>query len=193
MKKLFITMLCLLASPVIAADDLAYPKPNLSETNIRDTPKNNPNAGSPTDYLLIPITLVAERPPKNERYLRFDMQVTEVRVDDPLVLTAAVSGTDPRTVILRPQGYGSARVLIFGALPDDRRDRILYDASVAVGTRMVTYRHKGAGEPINREVLDCTPVCVPSPANKPREPDQIIENRGVTVNNVNAAPVAAPR
>jgi hypothetical protein len=166
------------SSSICQAQD--YPKPNLSETNLREPPKSNPNAGAPADYLLI-------SPNEKDHYLRFDIPVAEIKVDDPKVIVAAPNRNDPMTIDLQPQGTGRTRVLVFGRLEgvgvaDLRRIgsgdelvpklRLLYDALVAVGTRVVTMRDKGV-----REIMDCAPDCYPSPTPKPREPDQIIEQR----------------
>lgn len=183
MKQLAVVF-CLVATPALAQGVENWPKPNLSETNIREPPKSNPNAGSPSDYLLIPASTIG----KAEQYLRFDVPIKEIRVDNPAVLTAAVGETDQMTVILHPQGYGGTRVVVFGALERNGKNRLLYDATVAVGTRVVTMRRKDNGNnppEIVREVLDCTPACYPSPTTKPREPDQIIENRNVSVAPLN--------
>src|SRR4051812_19368254 len=94
--------LWMLGSPSLAQQDLVA-KPNLSETNVREPPKANPNAGAPSDYLLIPISYVDAH---KEYYLRFDVPVSEVRVDNRDVLIASVSRTDLRTVVLQPQDYG---------------------------------------------------------------------------------------
>lgn len=64
-------------------------KPNLSETNLRDPPKSTPNAGSPADYLLISADKIG-----GAHYLRFDIPLKEVKIDDETVLTAEVGPAD---------------------------------------------------------------------------------------------------
>ncbi|MGY4311482.1 hypothetical protein [Bradyrhizobium sp. JR3.5] len=69
-----------------AQDAREYVKPNLGETNLREPPKTpNPSAGAASDYLLISSDFIG-----GERYLRFDVPVKEVKIDDPNVLMAGV-------------------------------------------------------------------------------------------------------
>lgn len=168
----FIVVLALLAfgSVASAQDAREYAKPNLGETNLREPPKTpNSSAGNASDYLLISSDFIGA-----DRYLRFDIPVREVKVDDPTVLMASVGPTDEFTLILRPKSVGQTRVLVFGAAGSEfaTLKRLIYDANIAVGSRIVTYRDRGV-----REVMDCAPACYPSPTDKPREPDQIIEYR----------------
>jgi hypothetical protein len=174
------------SSSICPAQEL--PKPNLSETNIRKGPDSNPSAGTATDYLLISADTIGK-----DTYLRFDTVVAEIKVDDPN-LFVVVPSNDPRTVVLRPQGTGRTRVLVFGVVEGlagvadlqavrsggelSPRTRLLYDANVAVGTRMVLL--PGPGSKGGREIMDCAPGCYPSPIVKLKEPDQIIEVRGAT-------------
>jgi Pilus formation protein N terminal region len=158
------------------------PKPNLSETNIREAPKSpTQQAGSPGDYVLFPAG--------RDSYLRFDLPVAEIKVDNPDVLSAMPNPNDPTTVVLRPQQAGRTRVIVYGALEgvaaavlqtarvgDELelapKQKLLYDAQVVIGSHVVIIHAKGV-----REIMDCAPGCYPSPIHRPREPDQIIENR----------------
>ncbi|UPJ29278.1 pilus assembly protein N-terminal domain-containing protein [Bradyrhizobium sp. CW1] len=167
-----------LFSSTSQAQELA--KPNLSETNIREAPKSpTPHAGSPADYALLPAG--------QDSYLRFDIRVAEIKVDDPNVLDAMPNRDDPTTVILRPKQAGITRVIVYGVLEGlaaadlqavrsdgelASKKRLLYDANVAIGNQVVILRAKGV-----REVMDCAPGCYPSLINRQREPDQIIEQR----------------
>jgi len=149
------------------------PKPNLSETNIRETPKSTSHAGIPTDYVLIPSDNIGQ-----DNYLRFDTPVAEIKVDNPNVLVAMPNRDDPTTVVLRPQQAGITRVIVYGALEGlaakdlqatrmgselAPKKKLLYDARVAVGSRVVILRDKGVSE-----IMDCAPGCYPSPVNKQR-------------------------
>src|SRR4051812_1567153 len=87
------------------------PKPNLSETNVREPPKSTPHAGIPADYVLITADSIGQ-----DNYLRFDIPVAEIKVDNPNVLSAMPSPNDPTTVVLRPQQAGRTRVIVYGAL-----------------------------------------------------------------------------
>ena len=82
------------------------------------------------------------------------------------LLAGAANSSDPLPF------FSCARILGAELVP---KKRLVYDALVAVGTRMVTMRpNKGV------EVMDCTPACYPPPFYKPKEPrdpDQVIENR----------------
>ena len=175
MKQLVIVAVLLAATTVAAAQNgpQAYDKPNLGETNIREPPKTpNPSAGNPSDYLLISSDMIGK-----DRYIRFDIPVREVKIDDPNVVTAEVKPNDEFTIILKPRGVGQTRVVVFGAAGSEftTLKRLIYDAQIAVGSRIVTIRDKV------REVMDCTPGCYPSPTSKVREPDQIIENRNINI------------
>ncbi|MGY4311483.1 hypothetical protein [Bradyrhizobium sp. JR3.5] len=96
----------------------------------------------------------------------------------PTYLWLASARADEFTLILRPKGVGQTRVLVFGGGGGDYASlkRLIYDATVAVGSRVVTWRQGGG-----REVMDCAPGCYPSPTAKVRDPDQIIENRNVII------------